>query len=298
MTAEPDGHLPAVIDGAWSRTRSDPSALRWLIGVELAAFRKRSGMSLAEVAKATGVGRPKIGYMETGRYRQYPDDVATLLHAYGASEHDVNRLASLAGRTEEKTWWAPWSDVVPDWFRTFVGLEGLAEREFVFHPLVIPGLVQIEAYAAALTQASPRVRPDHTERMVSFRMARASRLYEERPMRLHAVIGLAALELDIGDETSRLEQLERLVRLAELPNVTIQILRPDDGPHAGMSGPFTLLDFAEVRSIGYVELQDGAFYVQDPDDVHRYRMTSDNLCRTALSSSDSQRLIRFMIGSS
>ncbi len=46
--------------------------------------------------------------------------------------------------------------VVPDWLTTFVGLEGLAEREFVFEPIFIPGLLQTEEYAAAVTAGTPR----------------------------------------------------------------------------------------------------------------------------------------------
>lgn len=41
--------------------------------------------------------------------------------------------------------------MVPDWLKTFVGLEGLAESEFVFEPIIIPGLLQTEEYAAAGT---------------------------------------------------------------------------------------------------------------------------------------------------
>jgi DNA-binding XRE family transcriptional regulator len=48
-------------------TRSDPSALRWLVGVELAHFRKLAGLSIAEAVQRTGITRAKIGHMETGR---------------------------------------------------------------------------------------------------------------------------------------------------------------------------------------------------------------------------------------
>lgn len=34
--------------------------------------------------------------------------------------------------------------------------------------------------------------------------------------------------------------------------------------HDGLGGPFSILDFAEARSIGFVEYRDGAIYVQDP----------------------------------
>jgi hypothetical protein len=52
--------------------------------------------------------------------------------------------SSTSSATSSAIWWGPWAHVVPDWLKTFVGLEGLAEREFVFEPLIIPSLLQTE----------------------------------------------------------------------------------------------------------------------------------------------------------
>ncbi|KWX00696.1 XRE family transcriptional regulator [Carbonactinospora thermoautotrophica] len=275
--------------------RSDPSALRWLIGAELANYRKESGLSLSEVSAATGIGRAKLSHMETGRYQQYPDDIAAVLKVYGVAQRDIDRLTSLAGRADSKTWWAPWAHVVPDWFKTFVGLEGLAESEFAYEPIVVPGLLQTEAYAQELTRASGFVRPDHHERFVSFRLARARRLTEEEPLRLHAVIGEAALRLHVGTPEIRRAQYEHLLDLADRPNVTVQVLRPENGPHTAVTGKFTIMDFVDVRSIAYVELLDGAVYVQDPDDVRTYKMAAENLQQVALEPDESVAFIKSLL---
>ena len=44
-------------------------------------------------------------------------------------------------RITSGTWWAPFADVVPDWLRTFVGLEGLASASFAYEPLLLHGLL-------------------------------------------------------------------------------------------------------------------------------------------------------------
>jgi hypothetical protein len=276
-------------------TRSDPSALRWLVGVELGHFRRQTGLSIAEVTERAGITRAKIGHMETGRYQQFPDDVAALLTCYGAERKDIDRLTTLAGSSEGKTWWAPWSHLVPDWFKTFVGLEGLATAEFCFQPMVLPGLVQTEEYAQAITEATGFVRRDQNERFASFRIARAKRLTDEDPLNLHVVIGEAALRLDVGTPEVRREQHKHLLALGKRPNVTIQVLRPEDGPHTATSGGFVVLDFAQAQSIAYAERLDGAVYVQDQDDVRTYKMAVDNVCSVALSSHQSLALIRSMI---
>lgn len=278
-------------------TRTDPSALRWLIGAELSRYRREAPMSLSELSTATGIGKPKLGHMETGRYQQFPDDIEAVLRACGADPAAIERLTSLASRSDAKAWWAPWANVVPDWFKTYVGLEGLADAAFVFESMVIPGLLQTEEYAQALTLGTGFVRPDHAERFVAFRQARARRLADDEPLTLHAVIGEAALRLRVNGEQTRRAQLAHLVTMAELPHVTVQVVRPEDGPHAaGAIGKFVLLDFTHVRPIAYTEVLDGAMYVQDPDGVRTYSMVADNLRQVALSPAESLALIRELAG--
>ncbi|MFI6757899.1 helix-turn-helix domain-containing protein [Micromonospora sp. NPDC050417] len=277
--------------------RTDPSALRWLIGAELSRYRRDVPMSLSELAAATGIGKPKLGHMESGRYQQFPDDIATVLRTCGADGPAIERLTSLATRSDAKTWWAPWANVMPGWFKTYVGLEGLAEGAFVFESMVIPGLLQTEEYAQALTIGTGFVRPDHAERFVSFRQTRARRLTEDEPLTLHAVIGEAALRLRVNGDQTRRDQLAHLVTMSELPNVTVQVIRPEDGPHpATPIGKFVVLEFGKVRPIAYTELLDGAMYVQDPDSVRTYSMVAENLRQVALSPADSRAMIRELAG--
>jgi transcriptional regulator with XRE-family HTH domain len=276
--------------------RRDTSPLRWLIGVELARYRNLVGLSLTEVSERSGITKPKLNHLEIGRQQQDPDDIATLLTLYGASARDIDRLTSLTGRGDEAAWWAPWAQVVPDWLKTFVGLEGLAEHEFVFTPITLPGLLQTAEYAQAITADTPRVRPDYGERFVGFRMARAARLTDtDHPLKLHAVIAEAALRLAVGTPELRRAQFEHLVAIAALPNVTIQVLRPEDGMHDATLGQFIVLDFEDVRSIGYVELHDSAVYVQDPDLVETYNRVAKNVQRVALGPERSVALIKSMV---
>lgn len=275
------------------------SPLRWLIGSELKRYRVEAGMTYAATSKQTGISQPKLAHLEVGRQQQDPDDIATLLNAYGAQARDIDRLTTLTGRADEATWWAAWAQVVPDWLRTFVGLEGLAERETTFEPLIIPGLLQTQEYAAAVTANSVSIRPDHGERFVGFRVARARRLTDpERPLALHAIVTESALRLAVGTPQVRKDQLRHLLDVMDLPTVTIQVLRPEDGPHPGLtSGSFVLLDFgAASRTVIYHEMKDGAIYLQDADRVNSYTMVADNLRQVALGPEQSASLIASMLG--
>lgn len=271
--------------------------LRWLIGSELARYRNEAKLTLAEAADRTGISRAKLHHLETGRQQQDPDDIAVLLTAYDIPSRDIDRLTTLTGRADEAMWWGPWAAVVPDWFKTFVGLEGLAASAFTFEPFVIPGLLQTQDYAAAVTANAKSIRPDHGERFVRFRMARTRRLTDpERPLALHAVIPEGALRLAVGTPAVRREQLEHLLAMAELPNVSIQVVRPEDGPHSALGGGFVHLDFGSAaRPVVYVELKDGAVYLQEETQVEAYTMVASDLAQVAMGPEQSRELIASML---
>lgn len=271
--------------------------LRWLIGKELERHRKQVGLTMEQAAERSGIGKYKINHLEIGRQAQAPADIETLLTAYGVPAHHIDRLTTLTARADEAMWWAPWQHVVPDWLRTYVGLEALAESIFVWEPFVIHGLLQTQDYAATLTASTRSIRPDHGDRFVSFRMARSRRLTDpEQPLQLHAVIPEGALRLDVGNPDVRREQLEHLVRVSELPNVKIQVIRPEDGLHTGMAGGFTQLDFGSAaRPVVYIEQKDGAVYLQDDLEVQAYIMVASDLERVAMSPRASHELIASMV---
>ncbi|MBB5957495.1 transcriptional regulator with XRE-family HTH domain [Saccharothrix tamanrassetensis] len=272
-----------------------PSALQWLIGVEIARFRNEAGLTLSQLSDATGIGRPKLGHMETGRSVQYANDIRRVLKACKVPREDIDRLVLLSSRPDEAAWIGPWTDVASDWLRTLVGLESLARKEFVFEPIVLPGLLQTEAYARAMTAGASRVRPDAGERLVEFRMERTRLLTKDPALELHAVINEQALNLWVGDWRLLNQQYEHLLRMSELPNVTIQVLRAQGGLHSATTGQFMLLDFAEARSIVYVEIQDAGIFVDDARRVHTYTLSTESLKRVALSPAESVTLIHSLI---
>jgi hypothetical protein len=119
---------------------------------------------------------------------------------------------------------------------------------------------------------------------VKIRVARARRLTnDERPLHLHVVIAEAALRLAVGDCELRRAQYKHLLETANLPTVTLQVLRPNDGLHTALTGPFTILNFAEeVQPLAYVELENGAMYVQEAEQLEAYTMVAQDLKQVAL----------------
>lgn len=268
--------------------RADPTALRWLIGVELHNYRRHAGQTLAAAAKALGVSPGMVGHFEKGLYFPQPEQIAGLLSFYGAPAWDTERLSSLSGRAEQRTWLAPWNDIIPDWTKTFVGLEGLASHEVTYTPLVLHALLQTRDYSIAATEGSARVRPDQVERLVSLRMERQRPLFSDTdPLRLTTLVEESVLDRPIGGVETLRAQLQHLVELSARDNIEVLVLPTAVGHHDGLEGTFTVLHFAQAQSIGYVEYPDGAVYVQDQDQVAAYTRTAESLRSAALSQPES-----------
>jgi transcriptional regulator with XRE-family HTH domain len=267
--------------------RADPSALRFLIGHDLRTARERAGLKQVDAGRVLDCSQAKINYLETGKTQQKPDEVAALLRAYGADAEHVDRMASLAASADQGTWWAPFGDVLPNWFRTFVGLEGLAIAEFTYESLLLPGQLQTPDYAGALLAGNLRVAPVDAPQVVRARMARQRLVDPANPLRFRAVIEEYVFDRIVGGPAVMRLQLEHLLALMERDNVELHVMPVTRTVHDGLDGDFLLLDFAEAQSIGYVEYPTGAIYVQDQDQVATYTLSADRLCAAALSVSAS-----------
>lgn len=271
--------------------RSDPSALRFLIGHDLRGTRDRARLKQIEAATVLGCSQAKINYLETGKTQQKPDEVTVLLRAYGADVEHVDRMASLAARADQGTWWAPFGEVLPNWFKTFVGLEGLAASESTYGSMLLPGQLQTQDYAAALLVGNLRVPPMEAAQVARARMARQRLTDDAAPLRFRAVIEQYVLDRLVGGAQVMRAQLEHLLALMRRGNVELHVMPVSVAVHDGLDGDFLLLDFDEAQSIGYIEYPDGAIYVQDQDQVAAYTLAVDRLCVAALSESDSADLI-------
>ncbi|QIS09819.1 helix-turn-helix domain-containing protein [Nocardia arthritidis] len=271
--------------------RADPNALRFLIGRELKDARERARMSQKQAGERIDCTATKINYLETGKTMQQPSEVAVLLEAYGADRIHVERISALAAQADQTTWWAPFSPAFPNWFKTFVGLEGLAESQFCYTSLHLPGQLQTPEYAAALLEGHLRVAPADASQVVRARMAR-QRLTGEHPLHLRVIIEEYVLDRAAGGPEVMGPQLKHLLKLTKLPNVELHVMPITVAVHDGLDGDFIVLNFESARSIGYIEYPAGALYVQEEDQVELYKMAIDRMCAAALSEPDSVDAIK------
>jgi len=199
----------------------------------------------------------------------------------------------LALRASTPGWWHQFNDILPQWFEMYLGLEQASAVIRTYEPQLVPGLLQTEECARAvirLGHSSESV--DDVERRVALRMKRQELLTQPGAPSLWAVVDEAAL-WRLGGRTAMREQIQHLIELAELPNVTLQAVPFYSGGHAAAGGPFTILRFADpdLPDVVYLEQLTSSLYLDKTQDVDHYLMVMDRLCVQAKSPSKTARFL-------
>jgi transcriptional regulator with XRE-family HTH domain len=278
-----------------------PTVLRILLGAQLRRLREANRITLEEAGKRIRASHSKISRLETGRVGFKDRDIADLLTLYGVTdEEEREALRALARRANAPGWWHDYSDVLPSWFEAYVGLEEVATQIRAYEVQFVPGLLQTEDYARAVTLLGHDGEPPRdTERRVRLRMARQAVLDRDERPSVWAVIDEAVLRRPAGGPAVMQGQLKHLVELSQRPNVTIQVIPFQAGGHAAAGGPFSILRFAEpdLPDVVYLEQLTSALYLDKPETVDSYLRVMERTCMEAATPADSVAIITGLLDS-
>ncbi|GAA0430654.1 transcriptional regulator [Acrocarpospora corrugata] len=260
--------------------RSPTVRLRRLAG-ELIRLRCEAGYSREEVAQLLGLASSTVYRIETGHTRPQGRTMRDLLSLYGANGHERDALLELIRDAGRRGWWHHFGDVLPG---PYVGLEAEAASVRNYEPVMLPGLLETEAYARSVISAALVEDPGEIERRITVRLERQRRL-SDPAFELWVVLDEAALRRPVGGPYVMAEQLRRLQEIAIQPNVTIQVLPFDAGAYLGMGNPLAILTFPhpEDSDVVFLESAGGELYLESSDDVRRYALVFDHLRAAALS---------------
>ncbi|MBV8995349.1 MAG: helix-turn-helix domain-containing protein [Pseudonocardiales bacterium] len=258
-----------------------PTALRILLGTQLRRLREARGITAAAAGRAIRASHAKISRMELGRVSFKHRDVADLLTLYGVTDaQEREAFLALVHRANVPGWWHQYSDIVPSWFETYLGLEQASSVIRTYHPQVVPGLLQTPDAARAIVRLDyPGASAEDVERRVRLRMTRQEILAQPEAPSLWAVIDEAAL-WRLGRGSVMRAQLQHLIQMAGLSTVTLQMIPVYSNAYTAVGGPFTILRFAEpdLPDLVYLEHLTSALYLDKTQDVEHYLMAMDRLC--------------------
>jgi transcriptional regulator with XRE-family HTH domain len=291
-TEVPGGEQP---DPGAEEPSLDGFVLRMLLGSQLRRLRESAGITPDKAGYEIRASRSKISRLETGRVGFKPRDVADLLTLYGVrDEEERSRFLYLAGQSGRPDWWTQYSDVLPDWFENYLGLESASSTIRTFEIQFVHGLFQTDGYARAVTRLGHQTAPAaEIERRVGLRVKRQDLLTRASPPRIWSVMDEAVLRRPVGGPGVMRGQLRHLTEVARLPQVTLQVVPFALGGHAGAGGSFTVLRFQEqfLPDVVYVEQLTGAVYLEQRADVEHYLEVMDQLSGEALTPAATTRFI-------
>lgn len=250
--------------------------------------RRASGMTQKQVTDALEWSISKLRRIEQGTSRVGRTDLEALLTLYGITEESERRRLNAMRLMAKYQPVFEYDDILPRSYQAFVQNERHAARIQWYEPLVVPGLLQTESYARALSVVTGPSRARANERIVTrrvdFRMARQQLLHRPDPPEMHFIVDEAAIHRRIGGPGVFADQLRYLSTAASMPAVVLQVIPFTAGEHPGLVGNFEIVDFPDPEdgSLLFIEDARRGYGTQEaPEDIADYKDLFARLGRIA-----------------
>jgi len=274
-----------------------------MLGRELKALRERSQMSATVACRAIEISPQTLWRIESGQPGPKLKElyVHVLCEMYGATQDVAAALAALVAETKRPSWWHRFKDVVPEYTELFMGFEEAAERVTSFRRDIVPDLLRTTEYHRAIVLAEfPGRSSCDVDRMIEVLHHRQAELrVGASRCDFRALMCEATLRNLVGGAEVMLDQLRDLVRVGELPGVSIRIVPQRVGGHPGLlTGSFDMLEFP-VHSVSqvsespvvYIPGYRAAHYHHHENDITRYRAAIAEIQRVALDEAATRDLL-------
>ncbi|WP_406339946.1 helix-turn-helix domain-containing protein [Streptomyces sp. NBC_00649] len=273
-------------EDAGPRPEDEPgSGVVTAFGRQLKLLRVRAGLERPEFGKLTGYAGQSIASFEQGRRIPSPrfiDRADEVLDAGGV----LKALKEEVGRAQ-----------YPAFFRDAARLEASAVGLCVYATHAVPGLLQTEEYARAVFRMQrPLLDDDVIEQRLAARMVRQD-IFTRRPAPLLSfIIEEVVMRKPIGGLAVLRGQLEQILLVGQNRNVEIQVMPTEREDHAGLGGPFNLIDTAEGRRIAYTEVQDDSRLYTSTGKIRELEARYGILRSQALTPCESLAFIEELLG--
>jgi transcriptional regulator with XRE-family HTH domain len=282
---------------AGDATSPGPTVRRRELGILLRALREEKGITVEQAAEHLLCSPGKVSRMEADFRAGTLRDVRDLCGLYGVLEGPQrDHLMNLARESRQQGWWQSYELMG---FSTYIGLENGAASLKEYEGAMVPGLLQTADYARAMHRNNqPEIVPERIEELIQVRLTRQLILTRADPPRLWAILGEAALRQSVGGPEIMRAQLDHLIRISMLPNVTLQVLPFSKGANPALSGSsFSIMEFAApAPDLVYTEGLFGWIYLERLSDVERYQKAFEVLRDAALKEEGSKKFIAEVIG--
>ncbi|MGW5611406.1 helix-turn-helix domain-containing protein [Streptomyces sp. NPDC003753] len=221
----------------------EAGAVMRTVARQLKLWRETAGLTQAEFGTAIGYGEELVSSVERGRRIPRPEYLDSADEVLGAG----GRIAAMKRGVAEVRY--------PKKVRDVRRLEVGAVQICSYNNSVVDGLLQTGDYARAVfSSRRPPFTEEELEQQMAARLARQEIISSATARPLFSfVLCEATLRRPIGGRMVMRGQLERLLEVARLSNVDLQILPLDSEENSGLGGPFRLLKLKDGATVGLSE---------------------------------------------
>ncbi len=269
----------------------EPTARSRELGDGLRQAIEQSGLTGKQAAKIMDCTPSFVSMLLAGKRGASEVDIAAFLGVCRVDGAERERLLALCRDQDNPGWLQQHGTRLPKQLRTLIDHETKAVAISDFQPMVVPGPLQTGDYAHALIRETGIVPPGEIEDRVAAPLARQSLFSRERPARFTYYLHEYALRLPVGGAAVLAEQLDHLLRMARRSYLTLRVVPAARGGHAGIAGPFMLMEFTRFTPVAYLDSETACLFLEQPEEIAAYRRILDVLAETALSEGQSRQLI-------
>lgn len=273
------------------------------LGLQLRQLRENCGLgdrgggfTRKQAVQGLRISEASLQRIESGSLNfRNVSDLRKLLDKYGVTDEDViESLINLNRESSNQDWLTQHRGLMPSGMPGFVGLEPEARSMKAYHPTLVYGLLQTERYARAIHEVQKPIEETTTEMIrnsVELRMKRQEILTREDPVRLHAVLGEAALRYPVGGAEVMREQYAKLAEVSTWDHVTLQVLPFRWGYRT--TNDFAILDFGDqLPSRIQLDSSWGTVSTSDkPREIDRFTRRFESMVASALPPEDTPEFV-------
>jgi transcriptional regulator with XRE-family HTH domain len=257
--------------------RGNPNVRRRRLAAELRRLRERAGLIGEDVATRLGWSTSKLSRIETSKIGVKLEDIRQLLDLYRVSQGQREELLALARESQRTGRLGAIGAHLPEIHAELLQVEAEAESMWDWEPQVVPGLLQTEDYARAVLLGWTgmfRLPTGGIDRRIEAQRLRQQVLERDPPLLLSFVIDESVLHRTLGDPLVMRRQLEHLIEMSELPQVTMRVL-PLSGNHPVLTGAFTYIRFPRDHEVALPDVAAfehlaGTSYTESEDETNKY----------------------------
>lgn len=235
----------------------EASAVMKAVARQVKLWREAAGLTQTELGAAIGYGEETVSSVERGRRIPRPEFLDRTDEVTGAG----GKVAALKADVAAVRY--------PKKVRDLKKLEAESVELCAYNNSVIHGLLQTNDYArAVIGNRQPPFPEDEVDRRVAGRMDRQGIVTHATALPVFSFVQCeATLRRCTGGRMVLRRQLERLLEVGQLSNVSIQVLPLQREDNAGLEGPFRLLKLKDGTTVGHLEVQHLSRVISNPREV-------------------------------